>query len=106
MQTYASVDAQNAYSAAKSGVRNKGVYADAVKKRQKNLEKSIASHAAQVEDHAKKIQNPEKHDVGWNEKDERQKQGLLRKWERDLLRNAEQAEIEIEVWKERFGHEQ
>ncbi len=39
----------------------------------------------------------------WDEKDDRQKQGLLKKWEKDLLRNAEQAEIEIEVWKERFG---
>lgn len=106
VKVYADVDAQSVYSAAKSGGRNKGVYADAVKKRQKNLEKSIASHTAQVEEHAKKIQNPEKYDAGWGEKDDRQKQGLLKKWGKDLRRNAEQAEIEIEVWKERFGNEQ
>ena len=88
---------------AKSGGRNKGVYTDAIKKRQKNLEKSIASHTAQVEEHARKIQNPDKYDAGWDEKNDRQKQGLLKKWEKDLLRNAEQAEVEIEVWKERFG---
>ena len=106
VKVYADVDAQSVYSAAKSGGRNKGVYADAVKKRQKNLEKSIASHTAQVEEHAKKIQSPEKYDAGWGEKDDRQKQGLLKKWGKDLQRNAEQAEIEIEVWKERFGNEQ
>ena len=74
--------------------------------RQKNLEESIAAHTAQVEEHARKVQNPDKYDVGWSEKDDRQKQGLLKKWGKDLLRNAEQAEIEIEVWKERFGNEQ
>lgn len=106
IQSYTNVDAEKVYSAAKSGERNRGVYTDAIKKRQKNLEKSIASHTAQVEEHARKVQNPDKYDTGWGEKDDRQKQGLLKKWEKDLSRNAEQAEIEIEVWKERFGNEQ
>ncbi len=106
IQSYTNVDTEKVYSAAKSGERNKGVYTDAIKKRQKNLEKSIASHTAQVEEHARKVQNPDKYDTGWSEKDGRQKQGLLKKWGKDLLRNAEQAEIEIEVWKERFGNEQ
>ena len=61
------------------------------------------SHSAQVEEHADKIAHPEKYDTGWAEKDERQRRGLLSKWEKDLKRNAEQAEIEIEVWKEEFG---
>jgi len=106
IQSYTNVDTEKVYSAAKSGERNKGVYTDAIKKRQKNLEKSIASHTAQVEEHARKVQNPDKYGTGWGEKDDRQKQGLLKKWGKDLLRNAEQAEIEIEVWKERFGNEQ
>lgn len=72
-------------------------------KKVKKLEKSIASHTAQVEEHQDKIKNPAKYDKGWDLKDSRQKEGLLRKWEKDLRRNAEQAEIEIEVWKERFG---
>ena len=106
IQSYTNVDAEKVYSAAKSGERNRGVYTDAIKKRQKNLEKSIASHTAQVEEHARKVQNPDKYDTGWGEKEDRQKQGLLKKWSKDLQRNAEQAEIEIEVWKERFGNEQ
>ena len=103
IQRYTDVDTEKVYSAAKRGERNKGVYTDAIKKQQKNLEKSIASHTAQVEEHTRKVQNPDKYDTGWGGKDDRQKQGLLKKWGKDLLRNAEQAEIEIEVWKERFG---
>lgn len=106
IQSYTNIDTEKVYSAAKSGERNRGVYTDAIKKRQKNLEKSIASHTAQVEEHARKVKNPDKDDTGWSEKDDRQKQGLLKKWGKDLQRNAEQAEIEIEVWKERFGNEQ
>ena len=106
IQSYTNIDTEKVYSAAKSGERNRGVYTDAIKKRQKNLEKSIASHTAQVEEHARKVKNPDKYDTGWSEKDDRQKQGLLKKWGKDLQRNAEQAEIEIEVWKERFGNEQ
>ena len=103
IQSYTNIDTEKVYSAAKSGERNRGVYTDAIKK---NLEKSIASHTAQVEEHARKVKNPDKYDTGWSEKDDRQKQGLLKKWGKDLQRNAEQAEIEIEVWKERFGNEQ
>lgn len=106
IQSYTNIDTEKVYSAAKSGERNRGVYTDAIKKRHKNLEKSIASHTAQVEEHARKVKNPDKYDTGWSEKDDRQKQGLLKKWGKDLQRNAEQAEIEIEVWKERFGNEQ
>lgn len=106
IQSYTNIDTEKVYSAAKSGERNRGVYTDAIKKRKKNLEKSIASHTAQVEEHARKVKNPDKYDTGWSEKDDRQKQGLLKKWGKDLQRNAEQAEIEIEVWKERFGNEQ
>lgn len=106
IQSYTNIDTEKVYFAAKSGERNRGVYTDAIKKRRKNLEKSIASHTAQVEEHARKVKNPDKYDTGWSEKDDRQKQGLLKKWGKDLQRNAEQAEIEIEVWKERFGNEQ
>ena len=42
----------------------------------------------------------------WQEKEECQKKGLLRKWEKDMIRNAEQARVEIRVWKEQFDNEQ
>lgn len=105
IQNLANVNTAEVFEAAKNGGRHKGVYNDAIKKKQSTLEKSIASHAAQVEEHADKLAHPEKYDTGWADKDERQREGLLRKWRKDLLRNAQQAEIEIEVWKEQFGNE-
>ncbi len=105
IKKHISIDSKAVFDAAKSGERHKGVYADAMRHKQRTLEKSISSHTAQVMEHADKIAHPEKYDIGWGEKDERQRDGLLKKWGKDLQRNAEQAEIEIEVWKERFGNE-
>ena len=105
IQSFVNIDAIDAFETAKNGGRHKGVYNDAIKKKQSALEKSIASHVAQVEEHADKLAHPEKYDTGWADKDERQREGLLRKWKKDLQRNAEQAEVEIGVWKERFGNE-
>ncbi|MCD7735303.1 MAG: hypothetical protein LUH48_09315 [Clostridiales bacterium] len=102
IQSLVPIDAAAVTEVAKNGGRHKGVYRDAVKKREKSLERSIASRTGQVQEHSEKIQQPEKYDTGWEDKDERQKDGLLSKWRKDLKRNAEQAEIEITVWKERF----
>ena len=102
---YGISDAKALYESAKQGKRHGGVYRDAVKKTRTRLEKSISSHVSQVEEHADKLKHPIEHDIGWKEKNERQKEGLLHKWEKDLKRNAEQASIEMEVWKERFEND-
>ena len=90
---------------AKSGGKHKGIYKDAQKKSKARLQKSIASHDKQVQEHTDKLNNPEKYDADWNNKTEQHKQGLLKKWRKDLRRNAEQAEIERSVLNERFGEE-
>ncbi len=90
------------YENAKNGGKHKGVYIDATKKKKSSLRKSIDSHLEQVEIHKDKLAHPEKYDVGWRKKDDRSKMGLLKKWQKDLQRNQEQAVIEQEVWKERF----
>ncbi len=92
-------------SNAKAGKRHKGIYNDAVNHKKTQLQKSIVSHTAQVERHADKIKNPELYDVNWDKKSEKEKRGLISKWTKDATRNAEQAEIEIAVWKERFTNE-
>ena len=71
--------------------------------RQQSVERAIRSHIRQAAAHAAKIQNPARYDAYWGDKEAREKKGLLRKWEKDMRRNAEQAEIEIAVWKERFN---
>lgn len=99
------VDSEAVYKAAKAGTRHAGVYRDAANKSKPRLLKSIKSHEEQVRLHADKIAHPEKYDAGWSSKSEQEKDGLLRKWRKDMQRNAEQAAIEKVTLKERFGDE-
>lgn len=103
ISAYVKIDQKSIYEIAKNGGKHKGIYNEAMKKRQSNLEKSFASHTSQVKEHFDKIKNPSSYDVDWGKKDQRAKEGLLHKWQKDMVRNAEQASIEITVWKERFG---
>lgn len=102
---YAKVDREAVVEAAKAGKRHghAGVYADAMDKSKKQLQKSIVSRVSQVERHADKITNPEAYVADWKEKDPRYQKGLIQKWQKDLRRNAEQAEIELAVFEMRFG---
>ena len=98
------IDSEKVLEAAKAGTRHAGIYRDAMNKTKRELEKSIASHNKEVELHADKIANPQKYDKGWDAKTQQQKDGLIKKWQKDMQRNAEQAAIEKEVHKERFGN--
>lgn len=97
------IDSERVFKAAKDGTRHAGVYRDAVNKSKPRLLKSIKSHEEQVRLHADKIAHPEKYDENWLSKSEQEREGLLRKWRKDMQRNAEQAAIEKETLKERFG---
>ncbi|MEG0292377.1 MAG: hypothetical protein RR495_06550 [Anaerovoracaceae bacterium] len=91
------INNKEVYNKAVSGKRHKGVYVDAVKKTDNQLEKSIKSHIKQVEFHQKKINNPDKYVEGWDTLTHKEKAGNIKKWEKDKIRNAEAAEIEIMV---------
>lgn len=97
------INSDDVLQKAKEGTRHSGIYKDAINKSEARLRKSIESHEEQVKEHIEKLNNPEKYDVEWNKKTEQQKRGLLKKWEKDAKRNAEQAEIERRVLDERFG---
>ena len=93
------------FEAAKSGGRHKGVYHDAIKKTEAQLRKSIKSRQYEVDLHRRKVASPAAYDADWKNKTSLQRDGLIRKWKKDMVRNAEQAAIEIEVYKERFENE-
>lgn len=99
---YASMDREEVYKAAKEGKRHKGTYVDAMNKPKKRLEKTINSHVRQIEIHNEKISNPTNYDQHWNDRPQRERDGLIKKWKKEINRNAEQAEIGIKVWEERF----
>lgn len=100
------INSREVYQQAKNQQRHAGIYNDAFNKSQAQLSKSIKSHQMQVDEHLDKLNNPEKYDADWSNKNTRQKQGLLKKWQKDMTRNAEQTEIERRVFNERFGNEQ
>ena len=73
---------------------NKGI----AKQNDKQLQKSIASWRANVETHKEKINNPAKHDKEWDSKDDRQKSGLVKHWEKEIgysEANIKEAEAEL-----------
>lgn len=97
------IDSDRVYEQASTGGRDAGTYREAMKKNKNQLNKSIRNHQKQVDEHLDKIKNPSKYDEKWNEKTQQQREGLIRKWKKDLQRNAEQAEIERRVRRDRFG---
>lgn len=102
IQKYVGINRADVAAAAKAGKRHSGVYVDAVGKTRKQLQRSIINRTAEVERHADKIKHPETYISDWATLDPRYQAGLLRKWEKDMRRNAEQAEIELSVFEERF----
>lgn len=99
------IDSDEVFRKAKEGIMHGGIYRDALKKNENRLKKSIKSHEEQVAEHIDKLKHPEKYDADWENKSEREKAGLLKKWRRDLLRNAEQAEIERRALDEKNNSE-
>lgn len=105
IRRYVQVEREKVVEAAKAGKRHghTGVYMDAQKKSKKQLQRSIISHTARVERHADKLDHPENYVEDWAQRDPLYRQGLMKKWEKDMRRNAEQAEIEIDVFEKRYG---
>lgn len=103
--SHVKIDSAAVTEAARTGKKHShaGVYTDAMNKSMAELKKSIASRTAQVEEHENKIRNPQQYVPNWDSLDPRYQEGLIRKWEKDKKRNAEQATIELAIFEERFG---
>lgn len=102
IQEFVGLNRDDVFAAAKNGKRHSGVYTDAMGKTRQQLQRSIINRVSQVERHADKIRHPELYVSDWATRDSRYQAGLIRKWEKDMRRNAEQAEIELAVFEGRF----
>lgn len=92
----------NIVQIAKEGGKHHGKYLNFKKKYTvKQLEKSISSFPKTIDEHIDKINHPEKYCNEWGKMEERERDGLLRKWKKDLQRNQEEMEIAISVLKEK-----
>ncbi len=65
------------------------------------LEKSIRNYNKTIEEHIQKIATPNLFCSDWDSFDERYKAGLIRKWEKDLIRNTQERNIAICLLKRR-----
>ena len=70
---------------------------------QGSLEKAIHSRTEQVIEHMLKIENPYNAE-DWEKSNYKRQVGLIAKWIKDMVRNAEEALILIESWRMRYGH--
>lgn len=94
------------YLTAASGGKHYGKLKNFIKKyNDKQLQKSIKSYNATIEEHKQKIADPRSVYPNWDSFDEREKAGYLRKWENDIQRNEEERNIAIGLLKRRQNDE-
>ena len=101
---FAKINSQTIYQEAVAGKKHKGPYEQAMTRKKNRLEKSIHNHTEQVLEHMLKIENPLSGANNWSALMIEEKKGCIVKWIKDMVRNAEQALIEIEIWRNRYEH--
>lgn len=67
----------------------------------KQLVKSIRNYDKTIEEHSQKIADPRAFCPDWDSFDERYKVGLMKKWQKDLIRNTQERNIAIGLLKRR-----
>ena len=97
------LDSRAVYQKAASGEKHGGTYRDGIGYKKSSLESSIHHRTEQVLEHMLKVENPTEMKE-WAGKSIREQRGYIVKWIKDMVRNAEQALIEIEIWRDRYEH--
>lgn len=105
VEKYTGFKAKDLLNAAKSGGIHEGVYKQSLEKPKKSLEDSIKSHIRRTEEHIWKILHPETGMKRGDPNDPVERARVISKWITDRDRNAQEATIEIEVWRELYGKE-
>lgn len=91
----------DAYTTAKNGGAHSGTFKNYAGRSTAEIQKAERSHLRQVELHRRKIQNPSQFAEEWGQMSPRDRIGLLKKWQRDISRNRELADIMRGLLKER-----
>lgn len=93
----------NVYNEAKSGGKFHGAYKQFMSQSDNSLNKSINSLEKQIAEHLEKIKNPELFISNWNEKSEKERQGIINDWESHLVKNKKTLDITKKIRDERMG---
>lgn len=88
-----STAAANAYDVARAGGIHSGTITTYASKPASELRRAAESYDVVVAEHIRKLNDPGAYAEKWATGSDLYRQGLLRKWENDLVRNAELAEI-------------
>ena len=83
------------------GGRHNGKYNNAQGWSDNSLKRAMKSYPQTIMEHVLKIEEPQKYADRWDAMDEREKNGTLQKWIKDIIRNAEEFAVILEVLKER-----
>ena len=92
---------QVAQTAKHSGGRHNGKYINAQNWTDSSLKKAAKSYPKTILEHVLKIEEPAKAAERWDSMNEREREGTIQKWIKDILRNAEEFAVILEVLKER-----
>ena len=91
----------NFFIEAKSGGKNHGLYKALHSQTKEQLLKSLSGYQKNIEEQRNKIKKPAACIDNWEARSEQYKRRLLKKWEKDMLRNHEQLLITLGVITER-----
>jgi hypothetical protein len=85
--------ANAAYEAAKAGGTHAGTLRNYAGRPLAHIERAIRGHERQVALHAEKLADPGKFAERWGQMGPREQAGLLNKWQSDMARNQELADV-------------
>jgi hypothetical protein len=92
---------KGAYEIAKAGGRHAGLLRTYAEKSASEIKRALRSYENQVALHQEKLSNPAKFVKNWESMSEQAREGLLRHWKQDIIRNQELADIMRGILKER-----
>ncbi len=76
-----------------NGEKHYGTYVTLVGQSDQQLLHSILSYSRNVAEHRVKIDNPADYVSDWDYRSDTYKVGIIKKWEKDIIRNNEQLNI-------------
>ncbi|MDY0274788.1 MAG: hypothetical protein RBR42_05020 [Desulfomicrobium sp.] len=87
------VGMSNAYDIAKKGGKHSGWCEEMEMKSTQELQAGVGSFSEQIKRHKAWIANPAQKVSNWEQRDDRYKSGLLKKWQKDIDRQEEQRAV-------------
>jgi hypothetical protein len=94
--------ARGAYEVAVEGGKHAGTIENYAGRTAAQIAKAVRSYEGQVAEHAAKLKNPARYVRDWSKLSSEAQRGLLKKWTKDMYRNAELAAV-LRGMLERFG---